>query len=83
MTPQTILFVFGDTERFQLIQEQARLFFENISLENVNILGTHTSKKSERRASKNLEDPSNKFLKIVNVGPTSSKNMKWTFGNLN
>ena len=44
--------------------------------------GTRKFKKSQkRRLPKYPEDPSNKFLEIVNMRSTSIKNMNWEFCN--
>ena len=44
------------------------------------MLGNTVLNASEKTGTEHPEDPSSKFLKILNMGSTSLKNMNWKFG---
>ena len=57
--------------------------FEHIVLINLKISEIQNCTNFRtKRAPTNDEDPSNKFLKILDMGSISIKNMKWEFGNM-
>ena len=54
-------------------------FLKNIIVGNLKILQLQLLIALEEAGPEHLEDPSNKFLKLLNMCSISSKQMRWTF----
>ena len=74
MTPKSILFVFGVAKILQIIHENPGSFFEYTNLGNIILLENRPFEYvGQVVCQKFLKNPSNEFLKTLNMESISSK----------